>query len=190
LIRKIVPIVISTIHDPSGAVRRGVIANLNEIVSTGKSPSALYKDTEGLYWLLLTKLKSILSKGRLGRDDWAAIGDLVSKFKEDLKGYSQDFGFEVINLPQALAEDLRRDVNTIQAYLIYSEARRNRTSHIEGESDEAVLETLKSSERPMTPRQISAASGVNYNTVRRLMRDLLRGGKVIKGRARGTYLAK
>jgi len=50
--------------------------------------------------------------------------------------------------------------------------------------------SLRESGKPMTPRQIAAASGVNYNTVRRLVQELLRDGKLVKAGPRGAYSTK
>jgi IclR helix-turn-helix domain len=187
--QKTIPIVISTIHDPGGVTRRGAIANLDEIVSTGQSPSAIYKTTEERYWTLVEKLRPIISKTKFSKEDWTTIGEAVSKFQDDLKNFSPSFGFEVINLAQAVAEDLDRDVNTIQAYLFYAKSHQNNQNLPEGSPDEAVLQSLRAGGRPMTPTQISLASGVNYNTVRRVVQELLRDGKVARTRARGVYIA-
>lgn len=189
--QKTIPLFITSIHDPGGATRRGAIANLAELVSiTSHSPAAIYKATEDRYRELLSKLKPIISKRKLSKDDWSAFGELVTMFREDLKSFSPEFGVEVVNLPQAVAEDLERDVNTIEAYLIYSGARRDRPNLPEGRPEEGVLKILRTARKPMTPRQISAMSGVNYNTVRRVVQELFRDGKVARATGRGAYTAK
>lgn len=186
---KIIPLVITTIHDPGGVTRRGAIANFDELISIkSQSPATIYTATEQRYSELVGKLKKLVSKRKLSKDDWATIGELVTRFDEDLRSFAPDFGLEVINLTQALAEDLSRDVNTIQAYLIYSKTRRDKPGLVESNPKEAVVGSLESSIRPMNPREISAASGVNYNTVRRVVQELLRDGKILRARGRGAYI--
>jgi len=187
----IIPFIITTIHDPGGRTRRGAVANLEELVSTAsRSPAAIYKAVEERYLRLVDRLRPIISKERLENEDRATIGELVRKFEEEMRNYSTDLGLEVINLPQALAEDLKKDVNTIQAYLIYSKARRENPNLPKGLPRDIVVETLRANAKPMTPRQISVASGANYNTVRREVQELLRDGKIVKTSRRGMYMIR
>jgi hypothetical protein len=189
--QRTIPLFITSIHDPGGVTRRGAVANLSEIVSiTSESPAKIYKITEEKYQGLLKELRPIVSKEKLSRDDWASIGGLVTRFQEDLDNFSPNYGLEVVNLHQAVAEDLGKDVNTIEAYLIYSRVLQAKPNLAEGRPDDAIIESLRVSERPMTPRQISAASGVNYNTVRRVVQELLREGKIVRAGARGAYSSK
>ena len=189
--QRTIPLFITSIHDPGGVTRRGAVANLSEIISiTNESPARIYKATEEKYQGLLRELRPIISKDKLSKDDWASIGGFVTKFQEDLGSFSPDYGLEVVNLHQAVAEDLGKDGNTIEAYLIYAKVRRERPNLPEGEPEDAVVESLRSSDGPMTPRQISAASGVNYNTVRRVVQELLRDGKIVRAATRGAYAAK
>lgn len=189
--RKIIPFVITTIHDPGTTGRRGAVANLEELVSiANESPTTIFKIVEERYSALVNKLKKISSKGKLSKDDWAKIGELVTEFNDDMKNYAENFGLEVINLRQALAEDLGKSVNSIEAYLIYSKVKRAKQNLPEGKPVEVIIRCLNTTNRPMTPRQISAASGVNYNTVRRVVRELLRDGKIVRTAGKGTYTIK
>lgn len=189
--QRTIPLFITSIHDPGGVTRRGAIANLSEIVSiTNESPAKIYKAAEERYQDLLRELRPIISKERLSNEDRASIGAIVNKFQDGLGGFSPSYGLEVVNLRQAVAEDLGRDVNTIEAYLIYAKARREKPNLPEGRPDDVIIESLKSSPKPMTPSQISAACGVNYNTVRRVVQELLRDGKITRGSARGSYTTK
>jgi hypothetical protein len=188
-LQKTIPLFITSIHDPGGVTRRGAIANLAELVLiTSQSPAAVYKVAEDRYRALLSQLRPIISKRNLSKDDWGTFGDFVTKFREDLLRFSPEFGIDVVNLPQAIAEDLERDVNTIEAYLIYADARRSKPTLPEGSPEDGVLESLRTSGKPMTPRQISATSGVNYNTVRRVVQELLRDGKIARATGRGAYV--
>jgi hypothetical protein len=189
--QRTIPLLIASIHDPGGVTRRGAIANLSEIVSvTNESPAKIYKAAEEKYQDLLRDLRPVISKGKLSKDDWASIGGFVTKFQEELSSFSPSYGLEVVNLHQAVAEDLGKDVNTIETYLIYSKARQDSPNLPEGKPEDVVTESLKANERPMTPRQIAAASGVNYNTVRRVVQELLRSGKIIRASGRGAYTVK
>ncbi|MEM3191386.1 MAG: winged helix-turn-helix transcriptional regulator [Candidatus Parvarchaeota archaeon] len=182
---------ITSIHDPGGATRRGVIANLSEIVSiTNESPAKIFKAAEERYQDLLRELKPIISKERLSNENRASIGAIIKKFQDELGGFSPSYRLEVVNLRQALAEDLGKDVNTIEAYLIYAKARRENPNLPQGRPDNIIIETLKSNSKSMTPSQISAACGVNYNTVRRIVQELLRDGQISRGKGRGTYTIK
>lgn len=189
--QRIIPLFITNIHDPGGVTRRGAVANLSEIVSiTNGSPAKIYKAVEERYRDLLKELRPLVSKERLSRDDWASVGGSVNKFQDELSNFSPSYGLEVINLRQAVAEDLGKDVNTIEAYLIYFRARREKPNLPGGRPDDIIMESLKSNPRQMTPSQISAACGVNYNTVRRVVQELLRNGKIIRGSSRGSYTAR
>ena len=189
--QRIIPLFITSIHDPQGVTRRGAIANLSDIVSiTDRSPAELYKVTEDQYQRLLKELRPVISKAKLSDNDRSAIGELVARFQENLKNFSPDFGLEVVNLHQAVAEDLGKDINTIETYLILSDARRNNPHLPQGSPDEIVMSTLRAAGKPMTPRQIAAASGVNYNTIRRVVQELLREGKITRGTLRGSYVTK
>ena len=185
-----IPLFITNIHDPSGVTRRGALANLSDIVSiTTRSPAEIYKVAEERYQGLLMELRPIISKPRITNEDRATIGQLVTRFQGDLVSFSTDFGLEVVNLHQAVAEDLGKDINTIETYLIYSVARQNNPNIQGGNPNDVVMNTLRSAGKPLTPRQIAVASGVNYNTTRRIVQELLRDGKISKGPGRGTYSA-
>ncbi|HEV2225398.1 MAG TPA: helix-turn-helix domain-containing protein [Nitrososphaerales archaeon] len=189
--QRTIPLFITSIHDPGGVARRGAVANLSEIVSiTNESPAKIYKAAEERYQGLLKELRPIISKEKLSNEDRASIGAIVNRFQDELGGFSPSYGLEVVNLRQAVAEDLGKDVNTIEAYLIYAKARREKPNLPEGRPHDIIIETLKSSPRPMTPSQISASCGVNYNTVRRVVQELLRDGQISRGTGRGTYAIK
>ncbi len=45
---------------------------------------------------------------------------------------------------------------------------------------EIVLETLKKAKKPMTPKEIQKATGLNYNTIRGRLQDLKKAGLVVR----------
>ena len=180
---------VTNVHDPDGVVRRTITASFDEIASvTNLSPSLIYREAENRYSELVANLKVEFLKHKLAKEDWITVGQSITKFEADMKNLTPELGLQIINLNQALSEDLRKDVNTINAYVIYSIARQGKDTFTQQRPEEAIIECLKKSDHPLTPTEVSALSGVNYNTVRRVVQELLRNGQVTKGRGRGSYL--
>jgi DNA-binding transcriptional ArsR family regulator len=187
---KTLPLFVITAHDPDGVTRRAIVANFDEVMAAAAliSPSKIYAEAESRYFSLVDTLRRITIKGRLTNDDRKEIGDAVVKFDAELKAFSPDLKLEIVNLHQALAEDLGKDINTVETYLLYSRASRDGKVIQSGSPNEAILQSLRQSARPMTPREIASASGVNYNTIRRAVKELLRNGMVSMGPKRGSYV--
>ena len=188
---KTLPLFVTTASGPNGTTRRTIIANFDEVMAAGASvaPSEIYGQAEARYSELVATLRKMVGKGRLSNEDRTAIGDAVTRLDNELKAFDPNLKLVIVNLHQALAEDLGKDINTVETYMLFSKA--TKAGNVAGSAspNEAIIKSLKAQSRPMTPREIAEASGVNYNTIRRAVKELVKAGKVAPGPRRGSYVS-
>jgi DNA-binding transcriptional regulator GbsR (MarR family) len=92
----------------------------------------------------------------------------------------------VTNLKSMFCEDLKIDRNTLEAYLLLYIAKKRVVPKHDKPIKEVVIRTLKSSKKPLSIKEIAIKTGLNYNTLRRTLREMMREGK-IKILGRGLY---
>jgi predicted transcriptional regulator len=191
--RKKMYFLVSTINEPGGSRKRGMVASLGDIMhpDLGQSPSELLRSAENHYDKLVEKCKEIIAgRERIEDTDRFRIGEEIARFRAAVNDQDRNFDLEVYNLIEALAEDLKQNPATVQSYFLYYESHKDRafSSDKRVSINDSIIEAFRRTNRAMTPTQISLESGVNYNTTRRVLQELASKKILVKGRARGTYL--